>query len=142
MYREIPDLLSQEFAMQILGDQFREDVFNELKNENDLVPKAEFMAALRRITLEEDTKALFLKFAPSGDMDTKAFLTLCRDSKTLDGKSASFTTADADVIFNLAKTKEGSDEFITVDTFLSFVVPQIATKKGDFIAIKTPFLYN
>ena len=87
---------------------------------------------------EARAKELFLKFCPTGEMDSRTFIKLCKDCNIL---SKSFTAGDADLIFQ--KTKAAAShptagsyssgvvhgKRVSYDVFRAIAVPCLAEKR-------------
>lgn len=76
-------------------------------------------------------EALFSQFCPSGEMDSRTFSKMMKDCRLLDSK---YTSGDADLVFQKAKTKEAGGNVagkkVSYRTFVSVAIPGIADKKG------------
>jgi hypothetical protein len=76
-------------------------------------------------------ESLFAQYCPSGDMDSKGFMKLIKDSELIDSK---FGTGDVDLVFQKAKTKEAGGNVqgkrVSYRTFVAICLPGIANKKG------------
>ena len=80
-----------------------------------------------------------MKFCPKGEMDSKTFIKLLRDSGVVDRK---FTSGDADLIFQKSKAKASNPaagayssglvhgKRVNFDIFRAVAVPCIAEKKN------------
>jgi len=94
-------------------------------------------------------KALFLKFCPNGEMDSRLFIKLCRDCGVV---NKSYTSGDADLAFQ--KTKAAAShpsagayssgvvhgKRVSYDIFRAIAIPCIAEKKKMEVAALVAFL--
>jgi hypothetical protein len=88
---------------------------------------------------EAKLKALFMKFCPKGEMDSKTFIKLLRDSGVVNKK---FTSGDADLVFQKTKAKASNPNAgayssgvvhgkrVNFEVFRAVAIPCIAEKKG------------
>jgi len=122
----LPDRLSEEHVKQLAGDKFDQTLFDSFKDSDGLITKEQLLKASN--THEEKVRLQFMKFSSNGEMDSKTFVKLCKDTNLLDN---SFKSSDADIIFASAKSKRGNlAKTITFDIFKFAAIPAIAAKKG------------
>ena len=76
---------------------------------------------------EDYVSPVFLRFCPSGEMDSKTFAKFCRDTKLLDKK---FTTTDADLTFQKTRAQlHIVAKTINFESFRQYTLPEIAAKR-------------
>jgi hypothetical protein len=73
---------------------------------------------------------MFLKYCPGGEMDSRTFIKMMKDTKIIDGKL--FTTTDADLIFQRSKSRSNLPGIggtkIVFDVFVSMCLVSVAEK--------------
>ena len=98
---------------------------------------------------EQKLKELFMKFCPTGEMDSRSFIKLCRDCQVID---RTYTSGDADLAFQ--KTKAAAShpsagsyssgvvhgKRVSYDVFRAIAIPCIAEKKKMDVNILVSFL--
>jgi hypothetical protein len=121
---------------QLSGDRFDKGAFDQLKNDEGFISREQFLAAVAVTNVEKEAFSSFLRFCPSGEMDSKTFAKICKDAKLIDTKT--FTGGDADLVFAKAKARRASGKSINYDAFRQVAINGIAEKKGvDETAILT-----
>jgi hypothetical protein len=124
----LPDELTQEEVLRVCGNKFNQVEFDKIKNEAGMCSKENFIALLQHAQ-EDEVNKLFLRFSPSGQMDSRTFVKMMKDTKILNSKT--FTNVDADLAFTRARTKLGpSAKSIPYELFRESCVVDIAEKKG------------
>lgn len=68
-----------------------------------------------------------MEFCPTGEMDSRAFIRLCKDTKTL--KKNIFSSGEAELIFQKYKTKYQSKKYLNYYPFRMDIIPAIAQKR-------------
>lgn len=81
----------------------------------------------KRIGIEH----IFSSYCPGGEMDSRTFAKMMKDCNLLDSR---YTSGDADLVFQKAKTKEAGGNVagkkVSYRTFVSVALPGIADKKN------------
>lgn len=88
---------------------------------------------------EKKAKQITMSFSPTGELDSRTFIKLCKDAKLMGKK---FTATDADLLFQKTKAKAtapGAGSYssgvvhgkrVSYDVFRAVAVPLLAEKKG------------
>ena len=83
--------------------------------------------ALTSDSLEKEVYYVFLEFCPTGEMDSRLFSRLLKDTKSF--KKNNFTIGEADLIFQKYKTKYQIKKYLNYYIFRIDLIPSIAYKK-------------
>mmetsp|Transcript_40902 Transcript_40902/g.41778 ORF Transcript_40902/g.41778 Transcript_40902/m.41778 type:complete len:707 (-) Transcript_40902:261-2381(-) len=122
----LPDKLSEREAMALAGSRYDQALFDSLKDAEGLITKEQFMSASN--SSEKNAQEMFMRFCPDGQMDSKTFVKLCRDTGLIDNL---LTSGDCDLIFSKAKTKQGTaSKSISYELFRYSCVGGIAAKRN------------
>eukprot|EP00607_Mallomonas_marina_P004124 CAMPEP_0182425196 /NCGR_PEP_ID=MMETSP1167-20130531/11543_1 /TAXON_ID=2988 /ORGANISM="Mallomonas Sp, Strain CCMP3275" /LENGTH=525 /DNA_ID=CAMNT_0024605653 /DNA_START=147 /DNA_END=1725 /DNA_ORIENTATION=+ len=83
---------------------------------------------------EQDARDQFNLYCPNGEMDSKAFVKLCKDKGFIEDGQDAFRQADADIIYNKAKAVRAQKKGVPVKAigfkvFRTVCVPAIAEKR-------------
>lgn len=131
----LPDQLDAEACSRVCGDQFKQEVFDELKGEDGLVDKVAFIryvqlrnsSSLSNNTAhvrERAIKDIFKAYAyPTTDLSSNRFLQLMRDLRWMNGK---FPSTQASAIYG---KYNGVDNLVAYDTFRNPVLSDVAAAK-------------
>lgn len=123
----LPETLSEGDLKNACGESYNPIYFVSLK-EGGMV-KRDFFLSVAAEGVEQEVFQLFLSFAHSGEIDSRTFVKLLKDTKTLNKKS--FTSNDADLVFSKFKAKHGgSVKSLNYHVFRLEMIPSIAEKKG------------
>lgn len=117
---------------------------SQIRTEVEAVdPDVHFDKPVEGSSVETSAKELFMKFCPSGELDSKTFIKMCEDASLL-GKG--FTRTDADLLFQKAKAKAsapGAGSYssgvvhgkrLSYDVFRAVAIPDIAAKKNKTVS--------
>ena len=124
----LPESLTEEEAKRFARNKFNQEQFDQLKAEDGTISRSNFLMALESVQ-EHDLHDVFMKFSPNGQMDSRTFVKMMKDTKLLNSKT--FTNADADIIFQKAKARLGTSfKAIPYELFHETVIPEVALKKN------------
>jgi hypothetical protein len=123
----LPEHLSEQELQRACGDKYNPAYYVALQNADHMVSRNLFVAAATDGP-EKEVFQLFLSFCHGGSMDSRTFIKLLKDSKSLNKK---FTSGDADLIFQKYKTKAGASvKSLNYEVFRTQMIPDIAAKRG------------
>ena len=124
----LPEKLSEEDLRRFCGNKFVKEKFEALKDDEGFVRREMFLVSLSE-GQDKEVFDLFMCFCPDGQMDSRTFVKLCRDTKLLNKKD--LTSPDADIIFQKVKSRLlSTSKTINFESFRSQAIPEIALKKG------------
>ena len=123
----LPEQLSETDLKNICGDHYNTVYFKALHDVTQHVSRDFFIQTSDGH--EKEVFDLFLHFCPNGEMDSRTFVKLMKDTKSM--KKNKFTTTDADLIFSKHKTKQGTGvKALNYHVFRNDMIPDIVAKMG------------
>jgi len=123
----LPEKMTEEELKNACGDRYNPVYYTALKDADHMVSRDLFIAVATE-GHEKEVFDLFLSFCHGGEIDSRTFIKLLKDTKSLNKKK--FSSGDADLIFQKHKTKQGtSAKALSYNVFRNGMVPDIAAKK-------------
>ena len=116
----LPEVLTEEMCKSICGDYFDPAIFDTHKNAEGTVDRDSF---LKEYSAEKEARRVFLAYCPTGTMDSRTYIKLCRETKMLNKK---FSSGDADLVFTHVSHKHPN---FTYTVFRHHALVEIAAKK-------------
>lgn len=123
----LPDKLSESDLKGLCGESYNPVYFKAMHDTSNEIGRDFFIQTSQGH--EKEVFDLFLHFSPSGAMDSRTFVKLMKDTKSM--KKNKFTATDADLIFSKHKTKQGAGvKSLNFFVFRHDMVPDIVAKMG------------
>lgn len=111
----------------VCGDNYKPVYFKAMHDKSSVVSRDFFIKTSDGH--EKEVFDLFIHFCPQGEMDSRTFVKLLKDTKSM--KKNKFSTTDADLIFSKHKTKQGGGvKVLNYCVFRNDMVPDIVAKMG------------
>jgi phosphorylcholine metabolism protein LicD len=126
----LPDHLTENDFKHLCGDSYNHIYYIALKETGAAATgsiQKDMLLSISTDGIEKEIFQLFLNFCPNGEMESKTFIKFLKDTKSLNKNS--FTSGDADLIFQKYKTKYGSKS-LNYYVFRTAMIPDIAVKKS------------
>eukprot|EP01041_Mallomonas_annulata_P004345 gene4345-8650_t len=120
--KNLPLKVSLVEARRLCGARFDEKLYNSSKDIDGNLDRTHFIRIVKSQS-EQELSTLFFKHCPDGQMDNRAFHKFLKECKVFSKK---FTSADADIIFQRAKSK-GTGK-IQYNVFRGTLLPEVAAK--------------
>jgi len=122
----LPELLNENDFKNICGSDYNPIYYSTLKNIDGNVLR-DFLILISSNSIEKEVFQLYLSFTSNGELDSKTFIKILKDTKSLNKNN--FTSGDADLIFQKYKTKTGL-KTLNYNIFRNNMIPDIVQKKG------------
>lgn len=121
----LPEKLTEQDLKNLCGENYNPVYFKALHDKSSEVSRDFFIQCSEGH--EKEVFELFLHFCPHGDMDSRTFVKLMKDTKSM--KKNKFTATDADLIFSKHKTKQGAGvKALSYCVFRNDMIPDIIAK--------------
>lgn len=120
----LPENLTEQDVRNVSGESYNQVYYHALKNSDGFVSR-DFLVTVSANGDEKEVFRLYLSFCPNGEIDSRTFAKLLKDSKSLSKNS--FSSTDADLMFTRYKTQK---KVINYSIFRHFMIPDIAAKKN------------
>lgn len=133
-WQDQPESFTQDEMRAIFQDDFDEDVYEQLKDQSGCVNRDELVETLRQRKVDEteneikEVYRLFMSYCPSGNMNSRSFVTFLKDAKLLNKRS--FSRAEAQILFEKAKHDQDGASTLHFPGFMKVALPLIAEKIG------------
>lgn len=123
----LPDQLSEADLKNVCGENYNPVYYKALHGQDGHVARDFFISTSQGH--EKEVFDLFLHFCPHGEMDSRTFVKMMKDTKSM--KKNKFSATDADLIFSKHKTKQGAGtKALNYFVFRNDMVPEIIAKMG------------